>query len=477
METQEELAAAATLDTARALQLAAQNEAAGELDRAEILLRQVLGLAPHNPGALHLLGIVAFKKGRKREGLDLVRQAIAGEPGNALYYRNVCAMLRGLGHSRAAVEAGRRAAALAPNDPQVHHNLSVALYDLARLDEAIACNERALALDPNMPSAHFGLAEALLLRGEFARGWEEYEWRFRIPSAPALMPKTDKPQWQGETIDPGTLMLIADQGFGDVIQFCRYIPWARTRCQRLVLACSADVAPVVRQIPGIDMIFGNWKNCPDFTAYAALSGLPRLHGTRTDTIPGGIPYLHADPALAETWARRIAGLVPPGFLRVGIVWAGRPTHGNDHNRSLPLPALAPLLAVEGVAFLALQKGPAHVELARHYGSAPLINLAAEIARFDETMAALPALDLVITVDTSVAHLAGAMGRPAWVMLPFAPDWRWLLGRSDTPWYPHLRLFRQEDYRAWDDVIATVAAALRAEVAARQEGRSTVSYGA
>ena len=202
-----------------------------------------------------------------------------------------------------------------------------------------------------------------------------------------------------------------------------------------------------------------WQEAPGYGAFCALSGLPRLAGTRVDTVPAPVPYLHAEPARIAHWADRLDGLVPRGFRRIGVIWAGRPTHNNDRNRSVQLADFAPVTQVPGIALLALQKGPRTGQAGAYYGRAPLINIGAEIADYDDTMAILENLDLLVTVDTSAAHLAGAMGRPVWIMLPHAPDWRWLLDRADTPWYPSARLFRQQSTRTWDDVMRTIATKL------------------
>jgi Tfp pilus assembly protein PilF len=445
---------------ARLLARATEHEQAGRLDAAESALGEILAEAPEHPDALHMAGIVAFKAGRIAEAAALMERAIAADGTIALYHRNLCEVYRVQGRTEEALDAGCRAVRLAPHDPHAHHNLAVTHYHRLELDAAIACAERALALDPDFAGAHFGIAEALLLRGDFAPGWEQYEWRFKLAAAPRLMPPTDRPQWNGAPL-AGTLLLIADQGYGDVIQFSRYIAWAAARCPDIAVACSAEIRPVLAQQPGIRMMFDHWDKRPDFIAFCPLSGLPRLARTRLDTIPADIPYLRADPCKRALWAARLAALVPRGYRRIGLVWAGRPTHANDRNRSMALAALAPLAGLPRLALVALQKGEGQAQIGRYWGRAPLVNLGPQIADYADTMAILDNLDLVVTVDTSVAHLAGAMGKPVWIMLPFAPDWRWLLGRADSPWYPSARLFRQPAPGRWDRVAAAVAAALAA----------------
>lgn len=440
--------------------LAAEFERAGRLPDAARLLAHARAAAPDQPDVLHLSGIVAFREKRPQEALALMERAIAigGDP--ALYLRNICEVYRTLGRLDDALAAGRRAAELAPTDPMALHNLAIIHYERLEPDDAIACARRALALDPTMPGAHFELAEALLLKGELAQGWEEYEWRYRIAGAAALMPPTDKHQWDGAPMPGDTLLLVADQGFGDVIQFARYIGWAMERCPSIAIASSPEVAPLLAQIAPQARIFQRWEDCPPWAVFCPLSGLPRLHGTRVENIPAPVPYLRADPERVATWRARLDGLVPADYRRIGIVWAGRPTHNNDRNRSAGLAAFAPLAALPRTALVSLQKGDAAAQAGSYFGRAPLVNLGAEIQDYGDTMAIMQGLDLMVTVDTSVAHLAGAMGRPIWVMLPRAPDWRWLMDRSDTPWYPTMRLYRQEPDRDWRAVLARIARELR-----------------
>ena len=440
--------------------LAGECERSGKLQQANSLLGHMLATMPNQPDSLHLAGIVAFRLGEIERSLELMQKAIQFGVDTPLYLRNICEVYRSLGRLEEALETASRAVELSPSDPLCLHNLAIIHYERLEIDESIACAERALLMNDQLPGAHFELAEALLLQGKWEKGWDEYEWRFLIASAAPLMPTTTKPQWQGESFADETLLLVADQGFGDVIQFSRYIPWVAERCPKIAVACAAEVAPLLRQIHPDLEIFQKWEDAPPYRAYAALSGLPRLHGTRIDNVPARIPYMHAIPEKVASWKARLDCLTPRGFKRVGIVWAGRPTHNNDRRRSATLAAFAPLFALPRVALVSLQKGPSTDQTGRYFGRAPLINVGAEIQDYDDTMAIMENLDVVVTVDTSVGHLAAAMGRPAWIMLATAPDWRWLLDRSDTPWYPTVRLFRQTVARQWGDVMQRVADGLR-----------------
>ncbi len=439
--------------------IAAEFERSGRTEAAASLLAHMLAAAPQQADALHLAGIVAFRQGRHQQALEHMQAAIAHGVDTPLYLRNICEVYRSLGRLDEALASARQAAVLAPSDPLCLHNLAIIHYERCEIDDCLACARAALAIDATLPGAHFELAEALLLRGEFAPGWEEYEWRFRIQGAAALMPPTERPQWDG-TAMAETLLLVADQGFGDVIQFSRYIPWAAERCPDIAIAASPEMLPVLRQVWPAARLFVRWEDVPPYAAFCPLSGLPRLHGTRLDSIPAPVPYLRAAADRRAGWAARLAALVPAGYRRIGIVWAGRPTHNNDRNRSATLADFAPLAKLAGVALVALQKGPSTDQAGRFFGRAPLVNLGTEIGDYEDTLAILAELDLLVSVDTSVAHLAGALGRPVWLMLPRAPDWRWLEGRTDSPWYPTVRLFRQRASRDWGAVVGEIAELLR-----------------
>jgi hypothetical protein len=293
---------------------------------------------------VHLTGVLAWRRGDAAEAMEALRRASellgdAAAAGEVL--RDLCEMLRVGGRIDEAARAGKRAVRLRPHDANAHYNLGIVLQELGDLDGSIAALRAAVALAPRHAGAHFELAEALLLRGDFADGWEEYEWRFDVAGAAPLMPNTPAaPKWTGEPMPDGRLLLVADQGYGDVIQFMRYVPEAEARCGAVVIACSSETATLVRQVAKTTELFQVWDDAPRFDCYAALSSLPRLFGTRLETVPSTGRYLVAEPARAACWRERLKALTPARFRTIGLVWAGRPTHGNDANRSMPLAVLA-----------------------------------------------------------------------------------------------------------------------------------------
>ena len=427
---------------------------AGRIDAAERLADHMLRSIPGLGQVMQVKGLIAYKRGRHAEAAVLIEAGLAAGAATPTDWRNLSELYRLLMRLDDALTAARRALLLNAADPLNFFNRSMALYERMDIDGSIAAARSAIDLRPNLPEARMKLAQVLLTKGAFTEGWEQYEWRYKIPGAAALMPPTDKPQWAGQRLD-GPLLLIGDQGYGDVVQFMRYLPWVLSRTDAIVIATSSEMHGVVAQMAPDIAQYHKWEDLPPYAAYCPLSGLPRLHGTTLDTIPVQVPYLRADPASAADWKTRLDARLPAGNLRVGIAWAGRPTHNNDLNRTTALENFRPFAEVPGVSLVSLQKGPG----AAQAEGFPILNLDAEIQTFEDTLAIIDGLDLVLAVDTSIIHMAAAMAKPTWVMLPFAPDFRWMTERSDSPWYPTLRLFRHPAPRRWDLLVPQVAEAL------------------
>lgn len=333
--------------------------------------------------------------------------------------------------------------------------LGLAVKFQGRLQEAADIQAMLATAMPGNLSARFDLAETRLLQGDFERGWTEYRWRYSLSHTAAMDRKVQRPRWDGSRIDGQTLLIHDEQGYGDTLQFMRLIDAARARSgARVVLEVHPDLLSFARRLVGPDA-FPRGQIPPPFDQHCELMSLPMAIGLRMTDLPGQVGYLSADAARVEKWRKRLAGLPRPW---VALAWAGRPSHSNDANRSLALADMAPL-AVPGITYLAIQKGPAAAQAATAPPGMNIVPLDAEIADFEDTAAILSLADLLVSVDSSPVHLAGALNRPAWVLLPFLPDWRWLLQRSDSPWYPSLQLFRQPAPGDWKPVMHDVGQAL------------------
>jgi Tfp pilus assembly protein PilF len=474
---------------------AIQHHKAGLLDKAKASYEQVLAAQPLHPEALHLLGLIEHRLGKPDTATQLIRKAITinGAPryyyglGNVLSqqgdYGGALACFRSAvslapnfarahaalgdalfqqGEIEAACAAYRRALALRPNMASVHANLGLASMDLGRLDTAVEHCRRAIALNPDLSDGHNNLGLALLLQGQFAEGWVHHEWRWRVKDLRIGVRRFERQPWDGAPLNGAHILLHAEQGVGDTVQFVRYVPLVVERGGRVLLEVQPELKRFIGSMSGVEQIISRGEPLPSFTAHCPFMSLPLAFGTEPATIPSQVPYLRPDAAQVEKWNARFKRL--PG-LRVGLVWGGRPEHRRDRARSIPLAAFAPLFRVDKTVYFSLQKGSAAAQIATPPPGLPLHDVAPKLDDIADTAAAIAALDLVISVDTSVAHVAGAIGKPVWILLPHVPDWRWLLGREDSPWYPSARLFRQPTLGAWAPVIERMAAELSGLAAA------------
>jgi Flp pilus assembly protein TadD len=432
-------------------------EALGKVDEAECSYREALRCRPDYANAHNNLGVVLAAQGRLDEAVAGYQRALRIDPRHAGAHNNLGAALAAQGKLDEAVAGYQRALRIDPRYASAHNNLGAARAAQGKLDEALASYRQAVRLDPDHAEAHKNLAHALLLAGDFAQGWREYEWRWRCREFPRL--SYARPAWDGSPLEGRTILLCAEQGLGDTIQFVRYAALLKQRGGCVVVAPQKELLPLLAGCPGIDEL-AERDGPPPHDVFAPLLSLPRLLGTTLATVPAEVPYLRARPDLVERWREELR---PLDGLRVGIAWQGSPRHRQDRLRSFPLSHFEPLARLPGVRLLSLQKGHGAEQLRQLAGRFPVVDLAGRLdeARgpFVDMAGALSNLDLVVTCDTSVAHLAGALAVPVWVALPFAPDWRWLRERSDSPWYPTLRLFRQEAPGAWEGVFGRMAAAL------------------
>jgi tetratricopeptide (TPR) repeat protein len=429
-------------------------EAIGRLDEAVAAYRHAIQLKPDLAGAFCNLGNALFAQRRFNDSIAACRRAIELRPDMAEAHNNLGNALSAAGYLDEAIAAYGQALRLNPNYVQALSNLGGTLIDIGRLDEPQALFRRALQIDPDFPDAHWNLALFLLLRGNFAEGLPEYEWRWKVKAMPRP-PRFSQPRWDGGDLNGRTILLHAEQGFGDAIQFIRYAPLVAARGGRVIVQCPAELKRLFSRTPDIQ-VFAAGEPLPNFDFHCPLLSLPLAFKTDLQSIPSSVPYLSADPELVKAWRAKL----PRGdnCRRIGLAWAGAATHVNDRNRSI-LPAdLAPLAQVKDAAFYSLQKGDAAKNLPP--AGMDLIDFTSDLKDFADTAAMIENLDMVIAVDTSVAHLAGAMGKPVWLLLPCNPDWRWMLHRLDSPWYPTMRLFRQQRAGQWRATIEETAAALR-----------------
>jgi tetratricopeptide (TPR) repeat protein len=426
----------------------------GRFDLAEDCYRAALELEPRYAEAWNNLGCVRQMQGRLADAADCFRKALDINPDLAQANQNLGSLARDPRRLEAAADNYRKAIREQPGDASLYVDLGNTLRDQEKFDEALASFDAALALKADHAEAHFSKALVLLLEGELARGWEELEWRWQREPARRQFAAA---QWDGQPIPAGDLLLHAEQGFGDTLQFIRYAPLAARRCRNVIVECQPELKSLIAAIPGVARVIAQGEALPQFAAHLPLLSLPRVFNTTLETIPAEVPYLRADAAKLRAWRARLAA--DGDVLRVGLCWAGRPEQWDNLSRSASLDFLAPLGRLSGVRFYSLQKGPAAAQGARPPAGMLLGDVSHELRDFSDTAALVGALDLVITVDTSVAHLAGALGAPTWVMLSRLPDWRWLLAGERCPWYPSMRLFRQENFGEWDAVAERVARSL------------------
>lgn len=430
---------------------------AGDPAAAETLCRTVLTDSPL-PEARALLGMILTRHGDKDEARTLLEAAIAERNSIPQWHHELRELHRRSYRLDDALAAARQAVRLDPKAARYRSAMAQILVEQGAIAEAREALLDALEVAPDDVESHLTLGHLLLSAGEYRAGWTEYEWRFRSPVMRRSIPPITRPMWNGMALPGRRILIGADQGFGDSFQFARYLPMVAERCAGVVVLCREPQIPVLSRIPGVAACVVDTKQAGAHAAFQWLASLPGIFGTTLDTIPAATPYLSPDPIRRRQWRDSL----PPGF-RIGLCWRGNAANSFDWRRSMTLSLLAPLAAIPGVSLLSLQVPPADADVMAAMG---VTDLAPRLTDFGETAAAIANLDLVISVDSAVVHLAGAMGVPCWAMLYEPADWRWLHGRSDSPWYPSLRLFRQPVPGDWDSVARDVIAAARETCAER-----------
>jgi Flp pilus assembly protein TadD len=436
---------------------------AKRLNEAVGICEDVLAGNAEYPAALALLGIVKAMKSDLEGGIELLRKAIALRPGIPSWYAHLSSMCRNTYRMEEAVSSGQESIRLDPNNADHLVNMSLVFVDVDDREKAVACLLRALGLKHEHADGHLAMAQILLAQRDFAPGWAEYEWRNMTEAGKTTMPPMTSAHWNGMHIPTGRLLLVGDQGYGDTIQFARYIGMAAERVNEVVLGCSQEMGPLLADLPGVKQYCHRWNDVPGHAVHCRLSSLPFVFNTTPDSIPAKVPYLFAKPERVAFWRDKLDATLPRGLKRIGLAWTGRPTHPNDRRRSVRLARLRSLADAGPAAFVSLQKPMPAADLETMSAFNGMTDLSKDLTDFGETAALIENLDLVITVDTSMGHLAGALGKPVWIMIPKAADWRWMLEREDSPWYPTARLFRQARPGEWDAVLERVAGALAQEL--------------
>src|SRR5215510_10002019 len=418
---------------------------------------QVQSLNPRHPQARLNRGLALAALGRHEEALAEFDVALAMSPGNPAAHYNRGITLFSLGRYGDAIAAYDRALSIAPDHIKALNNRGLALQALNRHDEALASYANALEIRKDYADAHFNQALALLTIGDFRRGFEQYEWRWRRTGMPAQGRGYGRPLWLGEyPLQRNTILLHAEQGLGDTIQFARYVPLLARTGAKVVLEVQPQLAALLVQLEGANAVAARGDPLPPFDVHCPLGSLPLALKTEPATIPAEGPYVRADDAHIAKWRARIEALDRP---RVAVAWSGNAQHINDRNRSIALSCLAPLWSAASIRFIGIQRELRGEDAELLTREPRVMHIGAELDDFADTAAVIALVDLVISVDTSVAHLAGAMGRPVWVLLPFSPDWRWALSGVSSRWYPSARLFRQPALGDWDSVIERLSGEL------------------
>jgi Tfp pilus assembly protein PilF len=454
----------------------------GQLARAQMLYEEIVKAEPRHFKALNLLGVIAAQTRNPAQAVQLFERAIAVDPHNAVAYGNRGLALHQLGQFDAALasydqalainpqqadamlhrgnlfkdreqfaealENYDRAIAVKPNYAEAFSNSGFVLKELGQLAAALARYDRAIAITPGYVSAHCNRAFTRLLAGDFEHGWVDYEWRRKLEQGSRF----PQPLWLGkDSIAGKTILLHSEQGFGDTLQFCRYAKLVSERGARVILEVQQPLVGLLTGLTGVTQLIATGDALPAFDYQCPLMSLPLAFDTRIDTIPCATAYLHGDPAKIARWRRRLGERTR---TRVGLVWSGRSTHHNDRNRSIALAELIEYLPAD-FQYVCLQKDIREPDRQTLQAHPAILSFADELADFSDSAALCECMDVVITVDTSVAHLSGALGLDAWILLPFNPEWRWLLERNDSPWYATVRLRRQKKMRDWNGILTEI----------------------
>lgn len=430
---------------------------ANDFERALKAFQRSIDLNPNQLRGLTNLGATLEKLGRYEEAAMVLRHALVLVPDDVSGLKNLGHVILKLGHAGEGLHLLRRAVELAPDDADAHYTLGNALLRMERLQEALACYARVRELQPNTARAYFAPASVLLMNGQYKEGWSAYESRFDMAAYKTNVTNVHERLWDGSPLNGKRLLIHVEQGFGDTLEFARYVPLVRERAGegKIMLLCEPELSRILETLEGVDEFYRLRSDATvTYDVQVPLMSLPHRFGTTLETIPNKTPYLKVPPGTKAKIRRRKEAKV-----NVAFVWAGRPTHSDDRFRSCPLSWFAALFDIPGVDFHSIQWGPRAAELDPHLKRPNVFSMTDKLTDFAETAAIIDQVDLVIAIDTAVAHLAGSLGKPVWTILPFGGEWRWLFRREDTPWYPNMRLFRQRILGDWRPVFQRMGAGL------------------
>jgi tetratricopeptide (TPR) repeat protein len=436
------------------------------------LWQRFIRLNPRHVDAYHALATALHAERQEVQAIACWEKLLSLDPTFYKAHNDIGVVIGGRYLFEKAEQHFFEAIRIEPKYAVAYYNLGVIYERQARYTDAINLYRQSIAIDPAAPDPQLNLALMLLVTGDLPGGLAQYEWRWKLPRVIPLIKQFNQPEWRGEDIAGKTLLIHAEQGMGDTIQFSRYAKHVVAKGAKVYLLAQPPLLPLLQQVEGLSGVYPDVPEVqlPPFDVHIPSMSLPLVMKTTIDTIPAEVPYIKADPAKVEQWRERMAA---DKNFRVGITWAGRPEHHNDHNRSAALELFGILARVPGVSFYSLQKGPATAHLQRPPAGMRIFDCGAGLNDFADSAGLLENLDLLISVDTSIVHLAGAMSKDVWTLLPLVPDWRWLLDREDTPWYPTMRLFRQTKLKDWVPVFQRVADELAKRVAAKMNQAAAV----
>ena len=428
----------------------------GDLQNAKSIFEKIVAAQPNNFDALYYLAIVNYQMEDYDEAILNIKKALTKNSISAEANNVLGNILMVAGQLNEAIICYQKAIEINPNFTDAYNNLGMTYIQPLQLDEAIKYFQKAIEINPNFAEAHVNMSFVLLLSGKLNQGWQEYEWRWGLEDSFDDMSYSYIPLWNGSDVSNRTILIHAEQGFGDAIQFIRYIPMVANRGAKIIVDCPKELISLFSNMEDIKQVIlrTDYDDIDiDVDVRCPLLSLPYIFRTTIDTIPSDVPYLIADTALIQKWRERLSK-DNSNAKKIGLVWAGSSSN-KKLRRSYSLSLFSPLSETEDVTFYSLQKG----EVSKQAKDSPfgmrLIDYTEEINDFSDTAAIIESLDLVISIDTAVAHLTGALGKPVWTLLPFSPDWRWMLNRGDSPWYPTMRLFRQPSRGDWETVIVKV----------------------